>query len=98
MFFKVSSVGSKRIDVLRQSFPSVPWIFVYRDPVQTMMSHLDPEKMQTKKVRGGRDSAVCLRGRQHPPEDLVQLAYDLGEDVDELSSEEFCAVHLVSVN
>ena len=98
MFFKVSSVGAKRIDVMRKAFPSVPWIFVYRDPVQTIMSHLDPAKIAMKKnVRGGFPPAVCLRAQKHPPEDLVQLVSDYGEDVDELSPEEFCAAHLVRV-
>ena len=32
MFFKVSSIGSKNIDVMQRAFPTVPWIFVYRDP------------------------------------------------------------------
>eukprot|EP00571_Detonula_confervacea_P010263 CAMPEP_0172298702 /NCGR_PEP_ID=MMETSP1058-20130122/1234_1 /TAXON_ID=83371 /ORGANISM="Detonula confervacea, Strain CCMP 353" /LENGTH=461 /DNA_ID=CAMNT_0013007989 /DNA_START=73 /DNA_END=1455 /DNA_ORIENTATION=- len=97
MFFKVSSVGSKRIGVLREAFPSVPWIFVYRDPVQTMMSHLDPAKIQKKNVRGGAPAAVCTRAKRHPPEDLIQLANDYGEDVDELSDEEFCAAHLATL-
>mmetsp|Transcript_33824 Transcript_33824/g.60837 ORF Transcript_33824/g.60837 Transcript_33824/m.60837 type:complete len:475 (+) Transcript_33824:135-1559(+) len=97
MFFKVSSVGSKRIDVMQKAFPSVPWIFVYRDPVQTMMSHLDPAKMEMKNVRGGTPSAVCLRAKKHPPEDLVQLVHDYEEEIDELSNEEFCAVHLAAL-
>ena len=32
LFFKVSSVGAKRIAVVQEAFPAVPWIFVYRDP------------------------------------------------------------------
>lgn len=94
MFFKVSSIGSKRIDVMRAAFPEVPWIFVFRDPVQTMMSHLDPEKIG--KSGGGSPKAVCLRAKNHPPEDLVELAFELGSHVDELTVEGFCAVHLVS--
>lgn len=49
MFFKVSSIGSKRISVMRDAFPETPWIFVYREPVQTMMSHLDPAKVNVSK-------------------------------------------------
>ena len=32
VFFKVSSIGAKNIDVMQRAFPAVPWIFVYRDP------------------------------------------------------------------
>jgi len=95
MFFKVSSIGSKRIDVMQAAFPSVPWIFVYRDPVQTMMSHMDPAKL--KQIRGGVPQAVCLRAKRRPPNDLVELASHYGADIDELTNEEFCAAHLVGV-
>lgn len=95
MFFKVSSIGSKRIDVMQAAFPAVPWIFVYRDPVQTMMSHLDPTKLK-QNVRGGAPLAVCLRAKPRPPVDLVAFASRNGVRVDELTNEEFCAAHLVS--
>lgn len=97
MFFKVSSIGSKRIHVMQKAFPSVPWIFVYRDPVQTMMSHMDPTKVK-KMMRGrGAQYAVCLRAKNRPPKDLRQLVRDHGKVLDRLSDEEFCAAHLVSV-
>jgi len=95
MFFKVSSAGSKNIDVMRKAFPRVPWIFVFRDPVQTMMSHLDPEKLKT--VRGGTPKAVCLRGKQQPPSDLVSLVSDMGSSVKSLTYEEYCAAHLATL-
>jgi hypothetical protein len=93
MFFKVSSIGSKRIDVMQAAFPLVPWIFVYRDPVQTMMSHMDPEKL--KQIRGGMPKAVCLRGKRRPPHDLLSLVSQNGADIHALTDEEFCAAHLV---
>ena len=98
MFFKVSSVGSKRIDVMRQAFEYVPWLFVFRDPVQTMMSHIDPAKKNT--VRGGLPPAVCLRARHRPAVDLRRLVllYNPGKRVEELSDEEFCAAHLVRLH
>jgi hypothetical protein len=99
MFFKVSSVGSKRIDVMVQAFEYVPWLFVFRDPVQTMMSHIDPAKVGKKAVRGGLSPAVCLRAKRHPPDDMRRLVlnYNPGKRVEELSDEEFCAAHLVRV-
>ena len=98
MFFKVSSVGSKRIDVMRQAFEYVPWLFVFRDPVQTMMSHIDPAKKKT--VRGGLPPAVCLRARHRPADDLRRLVFlnNPGKQVEQLSDEEFCAAHLVRLH
>ena len=98
MFFKVSSVGSKRIDVMRQAFQYVPWLFVFRDPVQTMMSHIDPMKKKT--VRGGLPPAVCLRSRHRPADDLRRLVFlnNPGKQAEQLSDEEFCAAHLVRLH
>ena len=96
LFFKVSSIGSKKINVMREAFPTVPWIFVYREPVQTMMSHLDPAKVQAKK--SGRIKAVCTRARSYPPKDLRDLVAQEGiYDMDKLSDQEFCAAHLASL-
>eukprot|EP00586_Coscinodiscus_wailesii_P007608 CAMPEP_0172520810 /NCGR_PEP_ID=MMETSP1066-20121228/292217_1 /TAXON_ID=671091 /ORGANISM="Coscinodiscus wailesii, Strain CCMP2513" /LENGTH=203 /DNA_ID=CAMNT_0013303623 /DNA_START=1189 /DNA_END=1800 /DNA_ORIENTATION=+ len=88
LFFKVQSIGTKSIAVMRAAFPRVPWVFVYRDPVQVMMSHL-----KTKEQR----SAVCLRYRSRPQEDLKMLVKEAGRDVASLSTEEHCAAHLASL-
>lgn len=93
LFFKVSSAGTKRMKVMREAFPNTPWIFVYRNPVQTMMSHLDPSKIGT---RTDHIMAVCTKARRHPPDDLIKLVKDAGRDIEEISDIEFCAAHLVS--
>ncbi len=95
MFFKVSSIGTKRISIMREAFPETPWIFVYREPVQTMMSHLDPAKVSVSK--NGRIQAVCTRARHGPPQDLHDLVEQQGRHIDELSDQEFCAAHLASL-
>ena len=94
LFFKVSSAGTKRMRVMREALPSTPWIFVYRNPVQTMMSHLDPEKIgrHTKNIM-----AVCTKAKRHPPADLIQLVADTGRNIKEISDIEFCAAHLASL-
>jgi len=97
MFFKLASNGSKRIDLVERAFPSVPWIFVFRDPVQTLTSHLVP-KDDSRGGKGGGGRKVCLKTRKRPPEDLVRLVRDYhGGDVDGLSSEEFCAAYLATL-
>eukprot|EP00956_Cyclotella_meneghiniana_P008223 scaffold10954_cov74-Cyclotella_meneghiniana.AAC.2 len=94
MFFKVSSAGTKRMKLMREAFPSTPWIFVYRNPVQTMMSHLDPSKIG-KKTTG--IQAVCTKSKRHPPPDTIKLVEESGRQIEEISDIEFCAAHLASL-
>jgi hypothetical protein len=95
LFFKVSSIGSKKISVMSEAFPDTPWIFVYRDPVQTMMSHLDPAKVDVTK--NGRIMAVCTRARRDPPQELHDLVEKQGRRIADLTDQEFCAAHLASL-
>lgn len=39
LFIKFDPVCIMNFSLLRQAFPDVPWIFVYRDPVEVMVSH-----------------------------------------------------------
>lgn len=88
MFFKIQSAGTKFISVLKVAFPETPWIFVYRDPVEVMMSHLGIPDIE---------KANCLRSKHHPAPDFLQMISAKGVSLSSLSYEEFCAVHLVSV-
>lgn len=88
VFFKIQSVGSRHIEVFRRAFPTTPWMFVYRDPVQVMMSHL----------AAGYRRANCLRSLSRPPPATIELARNHGyAKVSELSPEEFCAAHLATL-
>ena len=40
VFFKFQSSTSKKISSFQMAFPEVPWMYVYREPVQVMMSHV----------------------------------------------------------
>lgn len=88
MFFKIQSAGSKFLSVLGVAFPDTPWIFVYRDPVEVMMSHLDIPQMQR---------AVCLRSTRRPPKMITDMAKSKGKDMKSISPEEFCAMHLATL-
>ena len=89
LFFKIQSIGSKSIWAFRKAFPTTPWLYVYRDPVQVMKSHLKVE---------GTNKAVCLRSQHHPTHDIFTLTKNIsGRKPDELSNEEFCAAHLATL-
>lgn len=89
VFFKIQSVGSRHIEVFRKAFPTTPWIFVYREPVQVMMSHF----------AGGVRHANCLRSVRNPPQitkDLVRR-HGFRAGPSQLAPEEFCAAHLATI-
>lgn len=86
LFFKIQSIGTTVMKGLRLAFPDVPWIFVYRDPVQVMMSHMP--SAQTKQ-------AVCLRSRLRPPPELRQfIEKTTSQSLHSLTLYESCATHL----
>ena len=87
LFFKIQSVGTRYVRTFREAFPETPWAFVYRDPVQVMMSHLDKPHA---------DKANCVRPRFDPPDSVSDLVAGSGRTVRDLTDEEYCAAHLVS--
>ena len=92
VFFKIQSVGTRNIEVFQLAFPKVPFLFVYRDPVQVLMSQLSG-------VPGGTKNANCVRPRARPPASVVDLCQRKGiKKISDLSNEEYCAAHLVRMN
>jgi hypothetical protein len=87
VFFKIQSVGTRAISVFQQAYPQVPWMFVYRDPVQVLMSQLAQ----------GSKNANCVRGRQQPANAITELVAREGFRVQSLSNVEYCAAHLASL-
>lgn len=86
VFFKIQSVGTRNIPVFQHAFPQIPWIFVYRHPVEVLMSQL---------AQGPR-YANCVRPRSSPPTVVKNIVTKSGfSSVKEISDEEYCAAHLV---
>jgi hypothetical protein len=83
-FFKLQSINTPRIHLFRQAFPEVPWAFVFREPVQVMMSHL----------KGGSGSAVCLRSKSKPTAQHLEILGATKSNYRSLGDEAFCAAHL----
>ena len=65
LFFKFQSIVAQKMSLVLSAFPDVPWVFLYRAPVQTLMSHLDPTK-------GGNNKPPCLKSRKRPTEQVRQ--------------------------
>jgi len=87
VFFKFQSITSKAIPTFQMAFPKVPWMYVYRDPVQVMMSHVKDDPKMKK--------AICTRSKKFPPKEIKAIAKRHGrQDVKELTPSEYCAAHL----
>mmetsp|Transcript_16967 Transcript_16967/g.28177 ORF Transcript_16967/g.28177 Transcript_16967/m.28177 type:complete len:594 (+) Transcript_16967:164-1945(+) len=93
VFFKIQSVGAHSMAAITQhAFPTTPWIFVYRDPVEVIMSHLKHGGDAAKK-------AVCLRTKGRSPVNVVQLIKDKApqKELKDLTNVEYCAAHLATL-
>jgi len=86
LFFKIQSIGTRYLDVFLRAFPETPWIFVYRDPVQVIMSHF----------KDGIGHANCVRQLRDVPASKIEFMTSLGLDMRAIVPEEKCALHLVS--
>lgn len=87
LFFKFQSVTTRTLDSFRLAYPTTPWIFLYRNPIEVMMSQLDVP--HTSK-------ANCVRSKHSSP--LIKKFIDGTQyEFDDLSNEEFCAVHLATI-
>lgn len=85
LFFKFQSITSTKMDIALEAFPNTPFVFVYRQPVQTMMSHLDPLK--------GSTGAPCLRSMRNPPTEVRDtISSIMGQKSP--PREAWCAAHL----
>jgi hypothetical protein len=90
VFFKIQSIGSTYLPVFLQAFPQVPYMFVYRDPVQVMVSHFSH----------GVQNANCVRGQRHPTPLVKRVVADrphISVSAKELDPEDFCAAHLAGI-
>jgi hypothetical protein len=88
VFFKMQSITTQNIAVFQKAYPEVPWMFVYRSPVEVMMSHF----------KDGIHHANCVRGQQSPPKVVREIAARRGyASAESMQAEDYCAAHLASI-
>jgi len=105
LFYKAHPVSITQIELFKQAFPDVPYIWMHRDPVEVMMSQLmkeiDPKSernahnyVNPKKKKDGKPPKVapCLRNLAEARETL-----GLKNVQDSASREEYCAVYLYHI-
>jgi hypothetical protein len=90
VFFKIQSIGSTYLPVFLEAFPDTPYIFVYRDPVQVMVSHFSH----------GIHNANCVQGQRRPThlvQEIVAKRPQIKVHAQDLDPEDFCAAHLAGI-
>lgn len=94
MFFKIQSIGVMNIDKFTMAFPEVPWVFVYRDAVEILQSHLKQGSRASPKV--------CARSHKAPPDrqpaTTLAVIRDSGKRLGDLGAVEYCAAHLAGLS
>ena len=91
LFLKIQSIGSTAISAFRRALPDIPYIFVYRDPVQVIMSHLNVPHNRILQTN-------CLRSFHRKPQIYVDVIQELtSKPYDELTPEEHCAAHMATI-
>lgn len=94
LFFKLLPTSVLAMDVVKIAYPDIPWIFIYRDPVQVMVSNLrDP------RGRHG-PGPYCTAGQKHGEVDeyTADLVSKAGKAITNVTVTEYCAAHLVRFN
>jgi hypothetical protein len=87
LFFKFQSITTRNMDTFRKAFPETPWIYLYREPVEVMMSQLDVPNMR---------NANCVRSHSRS-EMISRFVARSGYMPSELDEEEWCAIHLATL-
>ena len=77
------------MDIVQGAFPKALWVFLYRDPVEVVTSHLN--------IRYVEQPAECLQSRLHPPRRVVDFLESSQLAVKDLSNEDYCAIYLASI-
>lgn len=87
LFFKFQSTTTRTMQVFRAAFPTTPWIFLYRDPIEVMQSQLNMKDTSTSN---------CVRNYKKSPM-IKLLARKLRVKLNDLENEEICALHLATI-
>jgi len=101
VFYKIQSIGVMNIDKFTSAFPTTPWVYLYRDTVEVMQSHLGASKGGLDK----RHRPVCARnfGNKHQPLTTLQVIQSKSADthtvgLDDMDMIDYCAAHLAGLS
>ena len=97
VFYKIQSIGTMDIDKFTAVFPNTPWVYLYRDSVEVMMSHF--KDSQTLKKKGKMRLPVCARNYVKPmnrqPRTTQKILQKHDKTMEDIEVADYCAAHLV---
>lgn len=88
LFYKFQSLTTRMMQSFRTALPSTPWMFLYREPVQVMMSHLGDSRHTS--------GAMCVRSKKTSAQ-IHAFVKREGYGMNDLEDEEFCSIHLATL-
>lgn len=109
VFYKMPSRAVLALSTFVQAMPMTPWVFVYRDPIEVMMSQFQKDYQATSIAASGSSKANndldCLRTFGQPVEgqpmgliELVAASSSTGDggskEWTDLTREEYCAAYI----
>jgi hypothetical protein len=98
VFYKFQAIGAQHIALFERAMPNTPWMFLYRDPTEVMVSLLK-NVLKGGNPLGRNYLPHCLRdyGTAQHPEALTSLVESKEKRVEDLTKEEYCAAHLATL-
>jgi hypothetical protein len=96
VFYKIQSIGVMNIEQFASALPNIPWVYLFRDSVEVMQSHLGEKNGANLASR----TPVCARyyGRGIQPKTTLKVIEGQDRDVEDLSKVEYCAAHLAGLS
>ncbi len=95
-FIKFKSWNIRKLYLIKKAFPNVKWVFVYRDPIEVMVSVLKaPAEWMDLKSKSITDDPIWTELKSTPriSESITGFC---AEEIEQMSSEEYCARVLAS--
>lgn len=95
-FIKFKSWNIRKLALLKQAFPDVKWAFIYRNPVEVMVSVLKaPAEWMDLKSQSITDDPIWANLKRIPRISDGVTGFS-AEEIEQMSAEEYCARVLAS--
>ena len=100
VFYKLQSVAALYLDTFVAALPETPWMYLYRDSTEVLMSHFQNYYNQHgNNPLSDSFFPPCLRNWGEPQQSplLKEIVATQGRTIESLSKPEYCAAHLATL-
>jgi hypothetical protein len=95
--YKIQSIGSREIATFRKAMPNTPWMFVYRDGIEVLMSHFRHYQFGKNDMKYTPNCLRAMKSKAPPHPAFTAVVEPTGKAISDLTREEYCAAHLASL-